>query len=350
MVLRKVLATNNRCYITNNKMKPIGIVVHSTGANNPNLRRYVAPDDGYLGTPSSEHWNQSKTAVCVHAFIGKLKDGSIATYQILPFDVCCWGCGSGSRGSYNASHIQFEICEDGLADANYFNKVYTEAVEFCAYLCQTYGIKVSAITTHCDAHKAGYASNHADVMHWFPRYGKNMDTFRADVQKKLNGGTISQPTQTATPTTNTSNTSSEKLTVGVYRVDSSDGMNIRKGPGTNYGINTTVNKGEAFTIVEMQGTWGRLKSGAGWMNCASCYCTKIKDTTPTQATQTAKSFMVRVICNDLNIRKGPGMNYDVVGCIRDKGSYTIVAEQNRWGKLKSGAGWICIDAEYVKRL
>ena len=56
-------------------------MVHSTGANNPNLCRYVAPNDGLLGQPSLRHWNQSGTGACVHAFIGKLADGSIAAYQ-----------------------------------------------------------------------------------------------------------------------------------------------------------------------------------------------------------------------------------------------------------------------------
>lgn len=47
-------------------------------------------------------------------------------------------------------------------------------------------------------------------------------------------------------------------------------LNVRKGPGTNYGINMTVRKGEIYTIVEesADGKWGRLKSGAGWISLA----------------------------------------------------------------------------------
>ena len=269
MNLNKVLATKNRCYLANRKMKPKGILMHSTGANNPNLRRYVAPDDGKLGTPSTEHWNQSKINVCVHAFIGKLKDGSIATYQILPFDVKCWGCGSGSKGSYNNTHIQFEICEDGLADATYFKKVYNEAVEFCAYLCKKYDISPSKITTHCDAHKAGYASNHGDVMHWFPKHGKNMDMFRADVKKKLGA-------KSTTSTTNNKKTDTNKTTKSntnvpfMIKVTEPTGLNIRKGPGTKYDKVGAIPKGNTkYTIVEVKGSWGLLKSYAkkrdGWI-------------------------------------------------------------------------------------
>ena len=65
------------------------------------------------------------------------------------------------------------------------------------------------------------------------------------------------------------------------------------------------------------------------------------------STPTTKSYMVRVTADALNIRKGPGTNYAIVGCITDKGSYTIVEENNGWGKLKSGIGWISLG--YTKK-
>lgn len=61
-----------------------------------------------------------------------------------------------------------------------------------------------------------------------------------------------------------------------------------------------------------------------------------------------KPYLVKVTASALNIRKGAGTNHRVVGCIRDKGTYTIVAEDNGWGKLKSGAGWISL--AYTKRV
>lgn len=53
-------------------------------------------------------------------------------------------------------------------------------------------------------------------------------------------------------------------------------------------------------------------------------------------------FLVKVKVSDLYIRKGPGTEYKNKGFIRP-GVYTIVQVQGRWGKLKSGAGWICLD-------
>mgnify|MGYP000900918378 CR=1 FL=1 len=53
--------------------------------------------------------------------------------------------------------------------------------------------------------------------------------------------------------------------------------------------------------------------------------------------------LVKVTCDALNIRKGPGTGYAVVGCIRGRKTYTIVGTPGNWGRLKPGAGWICLD-------
>ncbi len=190
MKLKKLILTKNDCYKAGKKIKVQGIMVHSTGANNPNLKRYVGPDDGQLGVNTyNNHWNMSGVGACVHAFIGKLKDGSIATYQTLPWDWRGWHCASGKNGSGNNTHISFEICEDGLSDRAYFDAVYKEAVELCAYLCKEYGLTEQDIICHSEGYKKGIASNHGDVMHWFPKHGKSMDTFRSDVGKLLKAET-----------------------------------------------------------------------------------------------------------------------------------------------------------------
>lgn len=186
MNLQKLILTENACYKAGKKITVKGIMVHSTGANNPKLSRYVGPNDGKLGENKyNNHWNvyhPGGSEVCVHAFIGKLADGSIATYQTLPWDHRGWHAG----GTANNTHIGFEICEDGLTDATYFNKVYQEAVELCVYLCKQYGLSEKDIICHKEGYKQGIASNHSDVLHWFPKHGKSMDTFRADVKALLN--------------------------------------------------------------------------------------------------------------------------------------------------------------------
>lgn len=185
-----------------------GVLVHSTGANNPDLKRYVQPDDNapdrqqmldLLGVNrNGNDWNHIQRQAGVHAFIGKLASGEVAAVQVGEWNKKAWGCGSGKKGSCNNGWIQYEICESDLNDPVYFGKVYQEAVELTAYLCQLYkldpmgtitynGVKVPVILCHQDSYQLGLGSGHADVLHWFPRHGKSMDDFRDDVARVMKG-------------------------------------------------------------------------------------------------------------------------------------------------------------------
>ena len=183
-----LLLTKNECYTSQVGVidqKPVGIVVHSTGANNPNLRRYVQPDDGRVGKhPYSNHWNRTGLEKCVHEMIGRDKDGVVCTYQLLPLNIFAWGVGKGSKGSYNYDpmYLQFEICEDALDDEVYYSQVMSEAKELCARWCKEFDIPVENIVSHKEAHTLGYASNHGDVDHWLKEFGDTMEDFRNDVR------------------------------------------------------------------------------------------------------------------------------------------------------------------------
>ena len=180
--------TKNECFLRGKFFSPTGVMLHSTGANNPRLSRYVQPDDGRLGdNPYENHFNTPRPGgrkVCPHAIIGKLADGTVAAYQLLPWEMVGWHAG----GSANDTHIGIEICEDDLADKVYFQSVYALAVELTAYLCREFGLDPlddGVVICHREGHARGVASNHGDVMHWFPRHGKTMDNFRADVARTM---------------------------------------------------------------------------------------------------------------------------------------------------------------------
>ena len=198
----KIIATKCPCYKAGQKMTPKGIVVHSTGAPNPNLKRYVQPDDGNLGYNDNHNsWNEPSNEVIPHLAIGKDKNGNVKTYQVLPFDICCWCVGSGWNGSYNynPAYIQFEICEDDLDDKAYCTACYKKAVELCVYLCKKFGFSISNIVSHHEAGASGMGSQHVDPDNWWPKFGYSMNGFRADVRKALNGQSVST---TTTKTTN----------------------------------------------------------------------------------------------------------------------------------------------------
>lgn len=73
----------------------------------------------------------------------------------------------------------------------------------------------------------------------------------------------------------------------------------------------------------------------------------------TTTAENNNGYLVKVTANVLNIREKAGTDSKITGQIKDKGTYTIVAESNgtgatKWGKLKSGAGWISLD--FVERI
>ena len=47
-------------------------------------------------------------------------------------------------------------------------------------------------------------------------------------------------------------------------------LNIRRGPGTEYARTGQFTGAGEFTIVEVSGNWGKLKSGAGWISLNFC--------------------------------------------------------------------------------
>lgn len=200
--------------------QPVGVLWHDTGAKNPYLKRYVQP---YKGDPNYDEmialiglntngndWNHKKKEAGLNAWIGKLQDGSVGTVQAGEWDIHPWGCGKGTKGSLNGyiddkngkrtwtkpMWIQFELCDDGYKDADYFAKVYKEACEFTAFICGKFGIdpfgtytfngvSVPTVLCHKDAHTLKVASNHSDVITWFNKFGKSMEDVRNDVSALL---------------------------------------------------------------------------------------------------------------------------------------------------------------------
>ena len=204
------LDTNSYYYWGKHKDK-VGIVVHSTGANNPYIKRYVQPskdDPNYdviiadIGKNSNGNdWNHKARNAGVHAFIGLNAHDEVETYQVLPYEWAAWGVGRGTKGSYNyspVSHIQFEICEGNLNDVKYFNAAFREAIEYCAYLCEQFGWDSSVICSHAESYKKGYGGNHSDCDHWLKKHGKTMDWFRAEVQKLLDENNKKSEVETKT--------------------------------------------------------------------------------------------------------------------------------------------------------
>lgn len=321
MRLITCMHTQSRCYgVKRQSAKPIGIIVHSTGANNPSIKRYSQPSDNdpkrdelmkLLGTNKyGNHWNTASASKAVHYVIGKLADGSVATVQNLPEDIACWGAGKGKNGSYNynpVAHIQFEICEDDLSNADYFRATaYGEAIELCADICYRHGWDANVIVSHREAHAKGYASNHADINHWLEWYGKSMNSFRQRVQDLLD--------EMRKPKT---------VTLCTVSVD-------------------------GLTEEEANALEDELAS-RGLTPYVTSYEEEIAEEEKTEEAPKFAPYNVQVNTpSGVKIRAGAGTDHSQVGSIKNKTTVMIAEEStgkgaNLWGKLFDGRGWIALD-------
>jgi len=157
-------------------------------------------------------------------------------------------------------------------------------------------------------------------------------------------GTSANTTATSTPTPATPSTA-----VGSFKVG--DTVNFT---GTVHYTNAGAATGKACKPgkAKVTGTYNgkhpyqlTAVSGGGSTVCGWVDAAYVKALDSGSA---STEYNVQITCTALNIRKGPGTNTAAVGCIRDKNTYTIVAEQDGFGQLKDGRGWLSL--KYLKKV
>ena len=111
-------------------------------------------------------------------------------------------------------------------------------------------------------------------------------------------------------------------------------------------------RGVASGHADPEHLWTQLRTGYtmdGFRRDVKAAMLRVKR--PTEVKTQAPSntpFQVKVSIPDLNIQKGPGTTYAKTGNYTGPGVFTISEEKNGWGRLKSGAGWICLP--YTERI
>lgn len=263
-------------------------------------------------------------------------------------------CSSSNANDQRA--VTIECASDTSEPYAFKDVVYQTLIKLCVDICKRNGKK--KLLWLGDKDKTLSYSPKSDEMvltvhRWFANKscpGNWMYARMGDLAKKVTaqlGGSSGG--------TSTGGSSGGSYKTGLYKVNVSE-LNIRKGPGTNYGINGSIKDKGTYTITEIQnGSWGRLKSGAGWINVNTAYCIYRGAASGGSSTSASNEpFLAKVSISDLNIRKGPGTDYATTGKFTGVGTFTIVEVKSGkgsdagWGRLKSGAGWVSLD--YAKRV
>jgi hypothetical protein len=253
--------TNNDCYKANKTIKVKGLMIHSVGTPQPKASVFI------------NTWDKPYVLKCVHGFIEPDGDAHITLpcMETPGTAMRAWHCGKGTKGSGNDTHLGFEMTEPSTikytggssfqdlypeATREHVKGTYNTAVQLFADLCRFHKLNPLAdgvIISHSEGHQRGIASNHGDVEHMWKKYGYSMEQFRKDIKEAM-GETVSTP---ETP----------KVTSKEYKVKVLvDGLNYRKGPGVLHKRMGTITDRGIYTIVDESKGWGKLKSGAGWIN------------------------------------------------------------------------------------
>lgn len=188
-------------------------------------------------------------------------------YQSVPDDITAWSVGgskwndvatTGGGTLYdiakNANTINVEMCS---TNSDISEATQALAAELGKELIKKYNIPMNNVIRHFDVtgkHCPGWPG-------WYGKDDSKWNSFKARLAK------TDIPAPVPTPEPEKSEDVSSLLKV---RIDVST-LNIRRGPGVTYSKNGYVRKGEVYTIVETKGSWGRLKSGAGWISISKTY-------------------------------------------------------------------------------
>ena len=216
---------------------PVYIVIHETDNFRPGanaLAHALAQSKGHLST--SVHY------YCGSDGVYQAADHMDGTYSI----GVEYGGNHAVRDAHNRNSINIEICVNEDGD---YNVARANAIELVKYLIATTGIPAERVIRHYDA-KGKYC----------PRKMMDNPALWDDFKAQITGSSTTG--------------SVEGYPTGMYKVKADD-LNIRTGPGVGYTICGVIQDQGTYTTTEMIGSWGKLKSGAGWINCHEKYCTYV---------------------------------------------------------------------------
>lgn len=171
-----------------------------------------------------------------------------------------------SSSSNDNRAITIEVANDGGApNWHVSDKAMKSLINLLVDICKRNNIK--ELKWKADKSLIGQVDKQNMTVHrWFKNkscpgdylYGKH-SYIAKQVNKKLKNNTTSTKKDTETQNKST------------YKVKLLDNLNIRKTPNGTIVQVDGAKKGVVYTIIETQGSWGRLKSGAGWISVSDKY-------------------------------------------------------------------------------
>lgn len=276
-----------------------------------------------------------------------------------------WHAGDGSvADGGNMTSLSIEIIMDGVSESDEIAK--DNGARLAAWLLRKHGLTIDELVTHTYwVHKmCGSVMSTIDNQcvtpiggqKWCPRYIfadnsignalNNWKAFKSLVKKYYDGE------ETSVISDNTCSNSAD--------VQFKNGDLVSISPDAVYYSGQVMPdwvKNQNWYICEVNGDRAVINENESGSN-AICSPVNIKYLCSVKGSADAASedfipYLVKLTTNDVPIFSGACTNFNCTGHITDMGVYTIVkeaydTEANKWGKLKSGAGWIPL--EFTKKI
>ena len=269
-------------------MTPEFIVVHNTANDAPaaNEIKYMISNDNQV------------------SFHFAVDDKEVI--QGLPLDRNAWACGDGTNGSGNRKGIQVEICYSKSGGAR-FENAEKNAAKFIAQLLKERGWGADKVKKHQDFSNKYCPHRTLD---------KGWASFVNMIKDYLNE--LNKPVQS---------TQSSSISVG-------DKVKV-KTTATHYVTGQSMAsfvKGSTYEVTRIDGNKLLLSDIVSWV-----WDYDVDKVGSTTQSSSDNSFLVEIICDELNIRQQADFDSKVVGTVKKGEVFTIIEEKNGLGKLKSGS-------------
>lgn len=168
----------------------------------------------------------------------------------------------------------------------------------------------------------------------------------------LSNGSKITSTNSSTANQNKIESNNKYVGKGIGTATALCAMNLRTGASTSHDVITTIPKNTQVEVLEIKSNgWYKI----AWSGSATGYAYTSNTNNQyytykpkSNASTTPDSYLVKITASALNVRAGAGTGHKITTVVHKGEVYTIVAEENGWGKLKSGAGWISL--QYAKKV
>ncbi len=295
IIKQNLVASENYSVKCPHSMTAEFIVVHNT-ANDATAENEVA------------YMIRNKNQVSFHYAVDDQE-----VVQGVPINRNTWHAGDGN-GEGNRKGISIEICYSKSGGTR-FDQAEKNAAHFIATLLRERGWGIEKVKKHQDFRNKYCPHRTLD---------KGWNGFIQMIKSYLND----------MPVTSSSFKVGEKVRV--------------KESATQYATGQALAwfvKGSIYEVTQVAGDKLLLSDIISWV-----WVDDVEQVSANTVVATDKTFLVKIICDELNIRQKADFNSKVVGTVKRGEVYTIVDQQNGLYKLKSGAGWISAGTKYVQKI